>query len=75
VDVSIILEETFACLGPGLDSSMNVHSAAGLKKLACMLAMVRPQGLAWWSPTCSTWVWLNRGTSLRGIEPITVFKT
>lgn len=52
----------------------NVHSQEGLMELARMIAHVRPgsqhRGPGWLliQPTCSTWTWVNSGTSLRKVD-------
>lgn len=51
-----------------LDAMFNVHTNKGLRLLAEMAAQVKVGGLGWISPTCSTWIWLNRGTNCRGVE-------
>lgn len=51
----------------------NVHTQDGLMELARMLAHVRPgsvtrgPGFVLIQPTCSTWTWVNSGTSLRKV--------
>jgi hypothetical protein len=46
----------------------NIHMSKGLRLLADMLAQLKEHGVCWISPTCSTWIWLNRGTNCRGID-------
>ncbi len=54
---------------PGIDPEMmNIHSKDGLIYLAKLMMQTKVGGLLWLSPTCSSWVWLSRGSSLRGIE-------
>lgn len=50
------------------DPEQNVHTQQGLESLATMMAQVRPGGVAFVQPTCSSWGWVNRATSLRGVE-------
>ena len=57
-----------------VNESHNVHSKEGLMTLARLLAHVRPPkgnrepGFVLIQPTCSTWTWVNAGTSLRNID-------
>ncbi len=48
-------------------SEMNIHTPKGLYDAAVMLA--HTETLAVFEPTCSSWGWVNLGSSLRGVEP------
>jgi len=53
----------------GVDRTHNIHTAGGLQVLAELMVQCKPNALLWASPTCSTWVWLSRGSTLRGLVP------
>jgi hypothetical protein len=48
-------------LGPNCDMTTPLGYAHALR----LVAQVRPGGFIWAAPPCSSWVWMNRGTSLR----------
>lgn len=47
----------------------NAHTRDGCYKIARLLVGVDPDGYAMFEPTCGSWVWLNKGSSLRGVVP------
>lgn len=49
----------------------NIHTESGLMRLCKLLSSVlpSPKGLCVIEPTCSSWEWVNRGTSLRSVDP------
>ena len=53
----------------GVSPRYNLHCREGLFALAEMLINTKKDGLAWWSPTCASWVWMSLGTTLRHVEP------
>lgn len=54
-----------------LNEKHNVHTREGLLESCLMLARLKPgKGTALVQPTCSSWGWVNRGTSLRGVEAL-----
>ena len=54
--------------------SHNIHEKDGVYKVARMIARVDPQnGVTVLEPTCASWTWINRGTSLRSVEPVFPF--
>ena len=51
-----------------VDESHNCHTKAGVLCLARMLVAVNPEsGVAMFEPTCSSWIWLCRATTLRSV--------
>ena len=57
------------------DARDNCHTEEGLMRMAVLIARLHPRkgdkppGAALVQPTCSSWGWVNRGTSLRNVEP------
>ena len=49
----------------------NIHTESGLMRLCKLLSSVlpSPKGICVIEPTCSSWGWVNRGTSLRSVDP------
>ena len=60
---------TFEASTRGVSPHRNLHCRDGLFALALMLINTKVDGLAWWSPTCASWVWMSLGTTIRHIEP------
>ena len=53
----------------GLNKEHNIHTSAGLVILGELMVQCKPNALLWLSPTCSTWIWPSRGSTLRGLVP------
>lgn len=51
----------------GLNPSHNIHTKAGVAEITRMILNTRPGGLFYFSPNCGSWVWVSRGSTLRGI--------
>ena len=58
-----------------VDPSHNIHTEAGIMTLARMISSVTPakprskhSGSVLVQPTCSSWGWVNRGTSVRNVD-------
>ena len=57
-----------------VDASHNVYTEEGIMTMARMIASVTPAkrskepGSVLVQPTCSSWGWVNRGTSLRNVD-------
>ena len=52
-----------------IHDDFNIHTPKGVM-LACeFLVCTKPDGLAVLEPTCSSWGWVNLGTSLRSVVP------
>ncbi len=51
-----------------VDVKQNIHEYDGAYLASCQIVEVHPQeGVALFEPTCSSWIWLTRGVSLRGV--------
>ena len=52
------------------NKSDNIHTESGLMRLCKILSSVlpSPKGLCVIEPSCSSWGWVNRGTSLRSVD-------
>lgn len=46
---------------------LNIHTQQGLKKAVMDLARVKKDQPVLIQPTCSSWGWVSRGVSLRGL--------
>lgn len=51
----------------GLDHKHNIHDETGLMILGEQMVATKPDSPAWISMNCGTWVWLSRGSTLRGL--------
>ncbi len=38
---------------------------AGFAQLVVYILRLQADGMIWWAPPCSSWVWINRGTAKR----------
>ena len=65
--VTSILEKMKRTIPEGVDRDMNFHTVFGLQSLLLQMLRVRPGGFVLISPTCASWVWSSRGTTLRGL--------
>jgi len=51
-----------------VDKKHNIHEVDGVFVAACQIVEVDPEeGVVIFEPTCSSWIWLTRGVSLRGV--------
>ena len=52
------------------NKSDNIHTESGLMRLCKILSSVlpSPKGLCVIEPSCSSWGWVTRGTSLRSVD-------
>ena len=50
--------------------SHNIHEKEGVYQIARMISQLDPkEGVCILEPTCSSWTWINRGSSLRNVVP------
>ena len=54
-----------ASMGLRRDKLHNLLQPVGLITLLALVMRLRPGGLLWMAPVCSTWVWVSRGTTGR----------
>ena len=47
---------------------MNFHTLTGLMILIDMMLELKENALLYFSLTCSSWIWLSRGSTLRGVD-------
>ena len=52
---------------PGNDVRENLHTEEGLAIFVRKCLDTKVGSPMWFSPTCASWVWISRGTSLRGV--------
>ncbi len=48
-----------------IDNRMDLESSQGFSLALAILLSVKPGGLVWLAPVCSSWVFINRSTSMR----------
>ncbi len=48
-----------------IDNRMDMNSSVGFALALLLVLAVRPGGLIWMAPVCSSWVFINRSTSMR----------
>ena len=48
-----------------MGKAFDINSSAGLIFAIVLALRIEPGGLAWLVPLCSSWVWINRGTTGR----------